>query len=167
MASFTDNFGRTISGAGGIYTTPGGPSVQAISDAAALNTFNGMAPPGWTPPNTATNASTAAAQFASLIAGGLTIISTGSPSISGTYALDVQSLQRLHLIMLQIVNTGTYSGANTWGLQSGGVATFTSIVQFKNVYNAISAFVNAASAARDLNAAGTSTAYPSASVTIA
>jgi hypothetical protein len=44
-----DIYGRTITADGNTYTA-GGTTVQAASDAAALSTFNAMAPDGWTPP---------------------------------------------------------------------------------------------------------------------
>jgi hypothetical protein len=48
--TLTDSFGTTITKAGNVYTR-GGVSVNAPSDAVALNTFNAMAPDGWVPPS--------------------------------------------------------------------------------------------------------------------
>lgn len=116
-----------------------------------------------TPP--APPAPTLAQQAAALIAAGLTITSTSTSSLDGTYATDPVSQQHISAEVTSILLNDTFTDGTSsiaWLDAAGASHTFT-VAQFKTFATAVAAFVSAC--LKCVN--GQSTTLPSASATIA
>ena len=128
--------------------------------------------PGWTfaggtfsPPYVAPITPTLAQQAGALLAAGLTVASTGTPSLDGVYACDMvtQSHVTSEITALLLNSAFADGGATvTWPDTSGALHTFNA-TQFKSWATAMAAFI--AGCAKCIN--GASSSLPSASVTIA
>jgi hypothetical protein len=101
-----------------------------------------------------------------LLGGLLTVTSTGTPALNGSYAIDPGTQAHMQAEMLCVTVTGAFADTTAtlaW-LDTGGTAhTFPSTAEFKAFALAVAAFV--AACFKVIN--GTSTTLPSASVTIA
>ena len=110
---------------------------------------------------------TSAQQAIAALAAGLTISSTSTPAINGTYATDDAEQARLNRVYSMIERAGGVfpSGLTSmpWPLADGTVVEFPSVSVFLNVEQAIGEYVLALDLIRTTNS-GT---LPSASVTIA
>jgi hypothetical protein len=111
-------------------------------------------------------APTLAQQATALLSAGLTITSTSTPAIDGTYPATPTAVSYVNAEMLSILANGTFAdGATTlqWADATGALHTFPSVAVFKLFATAIGAFVAAATKVE----IGASTTLPPSSVTIA
>lgn len=110
-------------------------------------------------------AAAAPGQYAQLVAGGLSVTSTGSPALSGVYATDQNA--EFNITALQ---TAILTNASLWGgyyrLRSGARVTMTA-EQFTAIATAIFAFVQACDAALENALLGETPSWPETAVTIA
>jgi hypothetical protein len=105
-------------------------------------------------------------QVRNLLGAGLTVTSTSTPVIDGTYATDSTTISHLQSEMLSILAAGTFAdGAGTliWPDISGTMHVFPSVEVFKNFAVAMAAFVAAAAKVKN----GSIGVLPNTSVTIA
>jgi hypothetical protein len=105
-------------------------------------------------------------QAAELLSAGLTITSTSTPAIDGTYPATPNAVSYVQAEMLSILANGTFAdGATTlqWADATGALHTFPSVAVFKLFATAIGTFVAAATKVQ----IGASTILPPSSVTIA
>jgi hypothetical protein len=116
-----------------------------------------------------TVAQAAQAQFASLIAGGLTITSTATPAINGTYAVDAAAQDNFSATETYVLANGAFplGATQPWPLLNGALVMIPSIAVFKEVASAAAQFVAAADIALGTAEAGGTPSWPSASATIA
>lgn len=108
---------------------------------------------------------TTAQQAAAAIAPGLTITSTGTPAINGTYAIDGPTQSKIAAVEVYILKNSTFPGGVTsypWPTLTGGV-TFPNTAVFQTWATAIADHVSAL----DIIIAQDSGTLPSSSVTIA
>lgn len=108
---------------------------------------------------------TLAQQAGSLLGSGLTIASTSTPALDGTYATTSDSQQHIQAEVTAILLNGTFADGSTslaWLDVAGDSHTF-DVAQFKAFATAVAAFVSGC--LRCVN--GQSTTLPSASATIA
>ena len=126
--------------------------------------------PGWTFDGTAFHAPAAlpapslAAQAAALLAGGLTVTSTGTSTLNGVYACDATAQQHISAELISVMLNGTFAdgtGTVQWQDISGALHGFT-VAQWKPLAVAIGVFVAAAIKVQ----IGASTTLPTASATI-
>ena len=121
-----------------------------------------------TGPDAAARALTPADQAAQALASGLAVTSTGTPSISGTYACDSNAQSRLTQVMSYISSFGAFPKSVSslpWLLADGTtVVAIPSITVFKSVAQAIADYAYAVDEFAN-GAPGAS--LPSANVTIA
>jgi hypothetical protein len=127
-------------------------------------TLPAFAQAGLTPPTTPA-APTPAQAYAAFIAGGLTVTSTGTPAISGTYAIDAGSQSDI-AVEAQFISTfaAFTTGATTdlpWPMPNGVTVVFPTTATFLSFAKAAGMAVAAARLALAQSAA-----MPSASVTI-
>jgi hypothetical protein len=143
------------------YGTPGVAPGWAATEVAGAWTFS--APPA--PP-----APTLAQQAQALLAGSLTIASTSTPALNGSYAIDPATQVHMQAEMLCVTVNGAFADGTSslaWP-DAGGTArhgtahVFSSAAEFKAFALAVAAFVAGCFKVID----GTSTTLPSASVTI-
>lgn len=132
-----------------------------------------LATPGYTieagalvapPPPTAAQLLGAGAQ--KLLAGTVSITSTSTPALNGSYAITQADQVHISAEVQSIMLNGTFAdgtGTCAWSDASGAIHTFPSIAEFKAFATAIGSFV--AACYKALN--GASTALPSTSITIA
>jgi hypothetical protein len=109
-------------------------------------------------------------QFAALIAAGLAITSTGTPSINGTYACDTDQQDMIVRLQTYIEKNNAFPGglsAVQLRLAAGGAISLPSIAVFQAVATAIGDFIAKADEAELAALAGATWAAPSSSVTIA
>ncbi|MDE2426328.1 MAG: hypothetical protein KGO96_10530 [Elusimicrobia bacterium] len=107
----------------------------------------------------------AQAQYATLLAGGLAITSTGTPALDGTYATDQQS--EFNVVALQAaitVNAANFPGY--YRLKNGARVTMTA-AQFTAIAAALLTFVEAADEAVATAAQGGTPTWPAATATVA
>lgn len=113
-----------------------------------------------------------AAVLGQKLAAGITLTSTGTPAINGTYAYDQQTQTDLSGIAATIGLLGTFPDGSTSGYQYpqlGGLAvtTFASIAAFKLFYAAYAKLLQQLQAQGDTLAKGGTPTWPSQSVTTA
>lgn len=109
-----------------------------------------------------------ATQVAKAFAAGITITSTSTPALNGTYAIDPAAQQRINAIETAILKNGAFPGSSGTQLAyydaAGAPHVFPSVAEFSAFATAVANFV----ADLDLYAAGAPGAsLPSADVTIA
>ena len=106
-------------------------------------------------------------QAATAFAAGLTVSSTGTPAINGTYALDAATQFEINSVQLFVQVNGDFPGGTgtyPWFDTSGAAHIFPGIAVFKDWATAIANYV----AALKLYAAGAPGAsFPAAAATIA
>lgn len=108
---------------------------------------------------------TLAEQAAALLAAGLTISSTSTPALDGTYATDSVSQQHIQAEIIAILTNNTFAEGTSsiaWLDAAGASHTFT-VAQFKAFATAVAAFVSGCLWCMN----GQSTTLPSASAMIA
>ncbi len=113
--------------------------------------------------------STALAQYSAAIAVGIAITSTGTPALSGTYALDPGTMQALYNLGTYIATNGTYPAGNAtlnWPDLAGTVHTFGITSTFKAFVKALQDYVAKLAIAQASAAAGGNPTWPTASATI-
>ena len=169
------NFARIQSGVvAELFTPPAGVSIASCFHSALLwvdVTAQPTVVPGWsysggvfTPPAAlAAPVLTLAQRAWAAMATGLTLTSTGTPALSGAYAVDVTA-QVITSQVTSILLNGTFAdgtGSVAWPDTAGALHTFT-IAQFKVFATAVAAYV--AALFKAIN--GISTTLPSGSVTI-
>lgn len=120
----------------------------------------------WPPPLTPEQQ--LASVVSSALAAGLTITSTSTPAINGTYAVDQAAQSRINAIETAILKNGAFPGSNGSQMAypdiTGKLNVFPSTALFSEFATAVADYV----ADLDLYAAGaTGATLPSASVTIA
>jgi hypothetical protein len=111
-------------------------------------------------------APTLAQQAAGLIASGLTIASTGTPALDGTYACDSATTDHIQAEMVAILVTAAFADGTAsvaWPDVTGALHTFQSVAAFKAFAVAVAGFV--AAGFKVMN--GSSTTLPTATATIA
>lgn len=117
-----------------------------------------------TPP--AAPAPTLVQQAATLLAGGLAITSTGTPTLNGTYSATPSSIAYVSSEMVSILANGTFTNGGTtiqWADLAGALHTVPSTAAFKALATALGSFVGACLQVE----IGASTTLPTASATIA
>ena len=115
----------------------------------------------------AARAATAAAS--TLLAGGLAVTSTGTPSLNATYPCDPVSQQLVTSDQVYIATTGKFTNGGTtrgWKDITGTLHTFASPADFTTFAEAVAQFVDAVAAALDIALAGGSWVAPSNNATI-
>jgi len=113
----------------------------------------------------ATPTPTPAQQAAAAISAGVQVISTNTPALNGTYAIDPASQMKIMATSQYIsVNGKFYGGATTypWLDMSGTAHTFPSVAEFQAFASAVAAYV----AALDVIVASDSGTLPAQPVTI-
>lgn len=104
------------------------------------------------------------ASLSAAMAGGCAIVSTGTPSLNGTYPTDPGTIANMTDEVLSIATDGTFIGGGAsiaWPVV-GGTVTLT-VAQFTAIRKAVSGWV----AAWDQYASGASSTKPTLPVTIA
>ncbi len=89
-------------------------------------------------------APTLAQQAAALIAGGLTITSTGTPALNGTYSTDATAQQNIQAVQIYIQANGKFpgsSGTYPWLDKAGQPHVFPTISEFTAFATAVADFV--------------------------
>ena len=113
------------------------------------------------------NLAVAQATYASLVTGGLTITSTGSPAVNGTYGVQPSDTANLNATETYILANGSLQQTpEPWFLTNGSEVLIPSVTVFKNISSAIANFITSAHVAEGIAAAGGTPSWPSASVTI-
>lgn len=88
----------------------------------------------YTPPHLVTTpVQLAQGAYAAAIAAGVVIVSTGTPALNGTYAIDQASLSRITAEQVYIATTGTFTNGQTtraWLDASGTPHVFPSTAEF-------------------------------------
>ncbi len=134
----------------------------AIGDTYANGIFTGPAVPAPTP---LTPAQQLAADAALLLSGTVTVTSTSTPALDGSYSITAQDQQHIAAEVQSLMLNGTFADGTAsvqWPDATGALHTFDA-AQFKAFATAVGGFVAACIKCR----IGTSTTLPSASVTIA
>ena len=113
------------------------------------------------------NAAAAQAKYAALIAGGLTITSTGTPAINGTYGTAASDQANFNAVQTYVLTTGTLQQTpQPWFLQNGTPVMIPSAAVFREISTAVANFVTNAKVAAAESAAGQSVTWPSSSVSV-
>ncbi|MDR3562046.1 MAG: hypothetical protein P4N59_11510 [Negativicutes bacterium] len=114
-------------------------------------------------------AEAAQAALATLLAKGLTITSTGTPAVNGTYAVNQTVLDNISGIEVAVLANGSFlTGATQpFVLQNGSEVIIPSVAVFKEIATAIGVFYDEAVLAAQAQAAGGTATWPSSSVIIA
>lgn len=144
------------------------PTQTSLIDAAMANNWTEITGSWPLAPAPLTPAQQLAAQVDAAFAAGLTITSTGTASINGTYAVDQNAQTRIAAIETAILKNNAFPGSNGTQMAypdiTGKLIVFPSTALFSEFATAVANYV----ADLDLYAAGASGAtMPSASVTIA
>jgi hypothetical protein len=121
-----------------------------------------------TPPPSTDPADLAAAELATRIAAGITITSTGTPALNGTYALDAISTAQIYQIGLFASQFGVFpSGATTQAYpDASGVPRMFSIDQFVAFLRAVAPLVSALTTQAAIMAHGGPPTWPTQAATI-
>lgn len=149
------------------YTPPPGQNpVLAGTGAAVGGTYSsGLLGGTFTPPAPPTL--TAMQQAATALSSGLSITSTGTPSLNGTYSLDQTNQNNVSATTTYILLNGTFPGGGTtmsWIDQSGVAHTWPNVAEFKAFATVYANFVAAVALYAASN--GASGSLPSNQVTI-
>ena len=102
------------------------------------NTVTAYVPPTLTPAQIVQN------EVAALIAGGLTITSTSTPSVNGVYSCDDNSVKNLNACETFILrNNAFFNGSSTqaWQLLNGSFVEIPSVAIFNAITDAIANFI--------------------------
>lgn len=121
---------------------------------------------GNTPDPIPTPILTPAQQVANALNGSLAITSTGTPVLSGSYAVSTDMQNKINAIITFISINGTFPEGSTtyeWPDITGTLHQIPSIVEFKLLATAIANYVNLL----DLFALGVGSSLPAATATIA
>lgn len=148
------------------------PGLTPAQIAAAVAVPSGSIPGiGWTesagaftPPGGPPPPPTLAQQAATSLAAGITITSTSTPALDGTYAATVTAQQQITAEITSILLNDTFADGTTtieWLDTSGAAHAFT-VAQFKTLATAIAAFVSGCVKAMN----GQATTLPAAAMTI-
>ncbi len=87
---------------------------------------------------------TLAQQAAALIAGGITITSTGTPGLDGVYACDATAQSNLQAVQTYILTNGKFpgsSGTYPWLDTTGAAHVFPSVTEFEAFASRVADFV--------------------------
>ena len=106
---------------------------------------------------------------APILAAGLAITSTGTPSLNATYATDNEARDEIASIELYIAEYGTFFGGATsiaYPDITGAMHTFSSVGAFAPFAKAIADYVAAVIETTNVNANGGNLSLPAASATI-
>ncbi len=150
------------------FTPPAGTTLEPVDTSGAGTGWtyvNGafVAPPTTTPP-----ALTPAQQAANAIAAGIQIVSTSTPTLNGTYALDAISLSDINGLVTGIMLNGSFPDSQSTYIyhdSSFTPHTFPSIAAFKAFATAVLNF--SSQVIQYAKSGGTLGAIPSNPVTIA
>lgn len=115
-------------------------------------------------------AATPAQEYAALVAGGLAITSTGTPAVTGTYAIDDDQQDVITRLQTYIAKNGTFPGGLSsvqLRLANGAYIAIPSVTVFQEIGTAIGNFVADLDNAELTALAGGSWVAPSATATIA
>lgn len=118
--AFDDDVVATQSGGAYSFKSATG---EELSTPATLQPYTVPAPP---PP-------TLSQQAQNALAAGLTITSTGTPTLDGVYAVDAGAQANITATMLYVQVNGKFPGSSTtqtWGLMNGSVVVFPSTAEF-------------------------------------
>lgn len=110
----------------------------------------------------------AQASASAAIAGGLTISSTGTPAVNGTYSCDAGSVANFNAVETYVLRNGTFPGPSStqaWVLLNGSIVSIPNTTVFNEIATAIANYV--AQVQIYAYSGGQSGSLPSASVTIA
>lgn len=110
----------------------------------------------------------AANAYAALVAAGFTLLSTGTPSLNGTYDVDVPQQGHINSQISAILLNGTFTnglGTRVWPDRTGTLHTF-DVPHFKAFATQVGMFIDAAILAEETQAAGGTPSWPQASATI-
>lgn len=164
-----------------LFSPPGGTTLAECFAAAVAAQFvdvTAVSPspePGWTATETlgvwsfaapVTPTLTSAQNAAAAVEAGLTISSTGTPAIDGTFAIDPAMQGKIAAVEVYILKNSTFPGAAStypWPTIAGAFVTFPSTTVFQNWATEIANYVSAL----DIIIASDSGSLPSASVMIA
>jgi hypothetical protein len=164
-----------------LFTPPAGVPITACFNAAMVwvdvTSVSPQPRPGWTatlgtggtwafaaPP--APPAPTLAQQAQAALLSGLAITSTSTPTLNGTYAIDVASQQKINSVALFVAVNQNFPGGTTsypWLDMSGTAHTFPSIAEFDAFATAVANYV----AQLDMIIVTNTGTLPASTVTIA
>jgi hypothetical protein len=105
------------------------------------------------------------AEYTRLIAGGVTITSTATPALNGTYGASATD-QSNYTSTETAVQAGIATFPMIWIQQSGAAVSIPSAAVFLEIAGAVYKFVNAADLAEATAAAGGTPTWPSPNVTV-
>ena len=145
----------------GYQYVPIGNQPVSVGWTYANGVFTNPSPPVLTAAQVAVAAATAA------IAKGLTISSTSTPTLNGTYSLTPNSQSNINAVVTYIILNNTFPGGQSampWVDQNGSAHVFTSLSVFKAFSTAIADYVAAVSLYAD--SGGTQGSLPNSNVTI-
>ena len=113
------------------------------------------------------NAAAAQAKYTALIDGGLTITSTSTPEVNGTYGTAASDQANFNAMQTYVLTNGTLEQTpQPWVLESGAPVMIPSTAIFKEISTAAANFVTNAKVAEAEAAAGQSASWPSSSVSV-
>ena len=119
-------------------------------------------------PTAAEQAVLAQNAYNTLINNGLTITSTSTPAIDGTYPINSQAVQNFEAIQTGINTNHAFplGATQPWMLLNGTNVSIPSTTEFIAIATAVEAFLDQAFVAEQTEAAGGTPNWPSTSVTI-
>ena len=113
------------------------------------------------------SAAAAQAKYDALIAGGLTITSTSTPAVDGTYGTAASDQANFNAMQTYVLANGALEQTpEPWFLENGSPVMIPSAAAFKEIATAIGNFVTNAKVAAAESAAGQSVTWPSSSVSV-
>ena len=113
------------------------------------------------------NAAAAQAHYNALIAGGLTITSTSTPAVDGTYGTAASDQANFNAMQTYVLANGTLEQTpEPWFLENGSPVMLPSAAAFKEIATAIGNFVTNAKVAAAEAGEGMTVTWPSSSVSV-
>lgn len=119
--------------------------------------------------NAAVAVQQAQATYVTALATGLTVTSTGTPALNGTYAIDPSTQANITAEQVYIATKGTFTNGQAtkaWPNKAGAFHTFPSTAAFTAFAVAVAQYVDALDAALATAQQGGTPTWPSANVTI-
>jgi hypothetical protein len=157
----------------GWYDTEGLPQFNALllTDEQWNDRMNGYyaVSLGRLVPYTPPPMNSADAELAALLAQGINLTSTGTPSLNGTYSLDILSQNQVFQIGMYAAQFSQFPSGDSTFLYPDAAANFRlfSVTNFVNFFHAMTQFVTQANYQASVMKAGGTPVWPSNDITIA